>query len=106
MSDGDIYMIVGDQGEPIAVVDMEKITDEGTNFAFTMAAHSNDPAVLDRIQAAVLQRVGPEAFGYICANALRVMTQEILSPSFDVAMAYGTDLRAGMLAIAEGRDPS
>lgn len=107
MTDGpnDMYVLVGDQGEPVAMIDMEKITDEGTKLAFALAAHSNDPAEMDRVQVETLTRVGTEAFGYVAACALRTMAEHILSPSFGVAEAHGTDLRAGMKAIAEGRDP-
>lgn len=101
----DTYMIVGDDGEPIAMADMNQITDAGTRLAFAFAANADDPAALDRIQVETLTRVGAGAFGYVCANALRTMTEHILSPSFDVAEAHGTDLRAGMRAIAEGRQP-
>ena len=103
---GDIYMIVSDSGEPVAVIDMDKITGEGAKLAFAVAAHCGDPGAMDQIQAATLDRVGVEAFGYVAACALRTMAEHILSPSFDVAQAYGTDLRAGMRAIAESRDPS
>jgi hypothetical protein len=99
------YLIVGDNGEPIGMADMDKITDEGTKLAFAFAAHSNDPGMLDQIQAETPTRASVESFGYVLASALRVMTEDILSPSFDVAHAYGTDLRAGMRAISEGRQP-
>lgn len=103
--DNDIYMIVGDDGEPLGMVDMDEIQTEGTRLAFAMAAVSNDPDALDRVQAAFLDRVGVASFHYVVASALRVMTEHILSPSFDVAMAYGTDLREGMRKIAAGEDP-
>lgn len=101
----DTYMIVGDDGEPLGILDLDAIQDEGTKLAFNLAANCNDPEALDRIQAETLTRVGVASFHYIVANALRVMTEHILSPSFDVAQAHGTDLRAGMRAVAEGSQP-
>lgn len=104
-SPNDTYLLVGDQGEPIAMIDMTRITDEGTALAFALAANCDDPDEMDQIQNATLERVGAKEFGYVTACALRTMAEHILSPSFGVAEAHGTDLRAGMRAIAEGRDP-
>lgn len=101
----DIYMLVGDDGEPLGVLDMQMISDEGIRLAFAFAANCDNPTALDHIQVETLTRVGVAAFGYVCANALRAMAEHILSPSFDVAAAHGTDLRSGMRAIAEGRQP-
>jgi hypothetical protein len=101
----DTYMIVDGNGEPLGMLDLDAIHEEGTKFAFALAAVCNDPDALDRLQYETLRRVGVASFHYIVANALRVMAQHILSPSFDVARAHGTDLRAGMRAIAEGRQP-
>ncbi|MER7459216.1 hypothetical protein [Micromonospora sp. NPDC126480] len=101
----DTYVIVGDDGQPLGVTNMTMITDEGTKLAFAFAAHCDDAAALDRIQTDTLTRVGPDTFGYVCANALRTLAEHILSPSFDVAQAHGTDLRAGMRAIAQGEQP-
>ncbi|MEV5691135.1 hypothetical protein [Micromonospora globbae] len=99
------FLIQDDDGKPVGLLDMTAITDEGTRLAFAFAAHCDDPAALDRIQTETLARVGVAAFGYVCANALRTITEHVLNPSFAVAAAHGTDLRTGMRAIAEGRQP-
>jgi hypothetical protein len=99
------YMIVGDNEEPIGMVDMDIITTEGTKFAFALAAACNDEQAVARIQAETLARVGTKSFGYVCANALGVMTTEILAPTFEVTRTYGTDLQEGMRRIAAGETP-
>lgn len=101
----DTYLIVGDDGEPLGMVDMEQIADDGTRLAFAMAAVCDDPAALDRIQAETLTRVGAGAFGYVAANALRTVVEHVLSPALDVAQAHGTDLRDGLRKIAAGETP-
>lgn len=99
------YLVVTDSGEPVGVFDRQRIEDEGCRFAFALAAVCDDPAALDRVQAETLARVGTESFGYVAANALRVVVEDILSPALEVAEAHGTDLRPGIRAVAEGRDP-
>jgi hypothetical protein len=102
---GETYLVVSDSGEPIGLFDRQRIEDEGCRFAFALAAACGHPAELDRVQAETLARVGTESFGYIAANALRVVVEHILSPVLDVAEAHGTDLRASIRAVAESRDP-
>lgn len=104
--DNSTHLVVDDNGLPIGIFDADMITDEGTRFAFALAAACDEPDAVQRIQAETLARVGTASFGYVAASALSVMVEHILSPSFDVAQAHGTDLRAGMRAIAEGRSPS
>lgn len=99
------YLIVGDNGEPLGVADIDQITTVGTELAFAMAAHCDDAAQLDRIVADYLARVGTASFGYVAACALRIMAEQILSPSLDVVATAGHDLRPGIRAIAEGRQP-
>lgn len=100
------HLVVDDNGLPVGIFDADQITDEGTRFAFALAAVCDDPDALQRVQAETLARVGTASFGYVAASALGVMTEHILSPSFEVAEAHGTDLRSGMRAIASGRNPS
>ena len=85
---------------------VDQIEAAGVKYAYALAAVCDDPAALDRVNAETLARVGVESIGYVCASALRVMTEHILSPCLDVAAAHGTDLRGGLRAIADGRDPS
>lgn len=99
------YMIVGDNGEPIGMADMDMLTTEGTQFAFALAAVCNDEQAVARLQAETLTRVGVESFGYVLANALGVMTTEILAPTFEVTRAMGHDLQEGMRRIAAGEKP-
>lgn len=103
--DTPLYVVTDDAGTPIGMFDADVITTEGTKLAFAMAAVCDDRAALLRVQEETLSRVGPDSYGYIAGNALAVMSEHILGPTFKVARAYGTDLQAGMAAIAEGRTP-
>ncbi len=98
------YIVTDDDGLPIAVMDPEIIGDHGTRLAFRLAA-TTDPDDRKAIAAEVLAEVGPDAFGYVAANALQVIAGEILHPVLDCADAAGVHLRPGIAAIAEGRDP-
>lgn len=99
------FLVMSEQGEPIGVFNPQQIIDEGTKFAFDLAAVCDSPILVKQVQQKTLERVGSEMFGYVCANALDVMTEHILAPSFELAKAYGTDLQAGMAAIAKGEHP-
>ena len=105
MTDQNTYLIVGDDGQPIGVANMDQITDHGTKYAFDLAANCADPQKARQIGADLLLEIGPDAFGYACANAVQVLATEILSPCLDVAAAAGQNLRPGITALAEGRDP-
>jgi hypothetical protein len=100
-----LYFVTDDNGQPIGVFDVDVITTEGTKLAFAMAAVCDDKDALLRVQQDTLNRVGPDSFGYIVGNALAVMAEYILGPTFKVTRAYGNDLQAGMAAIARGEQP-
>lgn len=99
------YIVTDDNGQPLGVFDQDQIISDGTRFAFELAAVCDDEIAIKHIQVETLTRVGVEAFGYVCASALEAMTAHILTGAFAVAKAHGTDLQAGMAAIAEGRTP-
>lgn len=104
-NDNPLYVVTDDNGQPIGVFDVDVITTEGTKLAFAMAAVCDDKDALLQVQQDLLNRVGPDSFGYIVGNALAVMAEHILAPTFAVTRAYGTDVQAGMAAIANGKDP-
>lgn len=97
------YLITGDDGEPIGVADMDQVVTAGTQLAFKLAGARSEYEV-EGIQAAAVREHG-KAFGYVAASALGVVVREILHPTFEVCRAHGTDVQAGMRAIAEGRQP-
>jgi hypothetical protein len=99
------YLVTDEHGQPLGMFQPEMITDEGSRFAFALAAVCDDPEAIQRVQRETLGRVGSATFGYVCASALGVLAEHILAPSFEVTRAYGTDLQAGMRDIAEGKDP-
>ncbi|MBB5785988.1 hypothetical protein [Jiangella mangrovi] len=105
MTSDHTYFVVSDDNEPIGIFNLDQVETEATRYAHALAAASDDPAALDRINAETLARVGVDSIGYVCASALRIVVEHILSPVLDVAAAHGTDLREGLRAIADGRDP-
>lgn len=100
-----IYTIIDDNGMPTGSVDMDAITDAGTKFAFALAAAADDHEKVLEISANTLAEHGPKAFGYVAACALQIVVEEVLNPVLEVAEALGTDVRPGLVAVAEGRDP-
>lgn len=99
------YIITDDNGMPTGSIDMDAITDAGTKLAFRLAAAANDHEQILAISAQTLAEHGPKTFGYIVASALQVVVEHVLNPVLEVTEAVGTDLRPGITAIAEGRDP-
>lgn len=102
----DQYLILDDDGVPTGIINMDQVHTEGTRFAFALAAVCDDPTAMGAVQDDTLARLGVDMFSYVAACAVRVMAEHILSPAFDVAKVYDTDLRAGMAAIAAGETPT
>lgn len=100
------YLVTDDNGLPLHFTNFETITTEGASLAMAMAAASHDKDAVMGVCAAVLDRVGPDMYGYVIANAAIVLATDVLSPALDVAAAHGTDLRAGIAAIARGEQPT
>lgn len=108
MSDN-TYLLTGDDGAPIGMIDVDLIQAEGTALSYAMAAAAGDLEQLDAITAATLQRVGTDAFGYIVAVAARQLAEGVVAPLLEVVdrvREVGVvvpDLRAGL---ADARDHS
>lgn len=102
-----IYMLTGDEGVPLGMIDVDLIQAEGTALSYALAAAAGDPVQLDEITAATLQRVGTDAFGYVVAVAARQLAEGVVAPLLEVldrVREVGTvvpDLRAGL---ADARD--
>lgn len=100
------FLVTDEDGVPAAVVHPDQVITTATSLAFRLAAVAGDRPAVDRVMAQTLSAVGAEAFGYVCAGALTTLTNEILAGALDVADAAGIHLRPGLVALAEGRDPS
>lgn len=100
------YLVTDDNGSPLYMVDMGKVTDEGGDLAVKLAAVAGNREEIGRICSDTLGRLGVEMFGMVAANALNVMADVFLGGAFDVAAAHGTDMRAAMCQIARGENPS
>jgi hypothetical protein len=106
LPDTDSVLLVGDGGAPVGMVSPRVILEEGSRFAFELAAVCDDKAALVRVQEATLSRVGSDSYGYIAGAALSFMAETILAGAFAVAKAYGTDLQPDMAAFACGETPA
>jgi len=102
----DNYFFETDDGQPLGVVDVSQLQDQGARLAFRMAASCGDPGRLDAIAAETLAAVGVGAFGFVAAAALRCLAEQVLDPALEAGEAAGVHLRPGLVALAEGRDPS
>lgn len=106
------YTIVGDDGMPIASVDMDQLSAVAVHYMYQLATACEDIDELDRLAEATLIKVGPEAFGYVAAMASKMMAEFVVAPMLEVGDAAGVDLRPGLIdardnaaALADGGDP-
>jgi hypothetical protein len=99
----DSFMIVGDDGEPLAVVDSAKLSADATRLMYEMSAAAGDDAELDRIGTEWANEMHPDYFGYVCAGALSLMARCVLDPLLQVLDEVMPN--AGFRAkLAESRD--
>lgn len=78
------YLVTNSDGAPSAFVDLDQIQAQATRLAFDMAEAVDDEAELTRIAERHLAEVGPDAFGYVSAAAVRIFAEHILSPVLEV----------------------
>jgi len=88
--------IVGDDGLPIAHIDIDRLQSDATMLMYEMAATAGDDAATDAVGARWAARHDPDYFGYLAAAALSLTTRNILAPTLDVAAELGVDLRPGL----------
>lgn len=94
------FLIVGDDGLPVGSLNIEQLQDDGANLAFKLAAHAGDEAQTRATLREAIQQHGHESIGYILMNAIPLLVDDILAPSFDVMQtATGADPRAKMAEI-------
>lgn len=99
-------MVLDDNGMPMAVMNVDEIQSQSIKLAYEMGAVCGDPAALDALSAKWVAHLGPDAFGYVAAGALRALAQHVLDPTIKVVerIAPDMDLRAQLAASAA--DPS
>lgn len=96
-------MLVGDDGDPLGVVDVDMIQARATVLGFELATFNDDPPQMARVLAEELAEVGPQAFGCIAAAALRHVVENVVGPLMSVAdeAGVGDSVHAGLVAAAE-----
>ncbi len=96
-------MIVGEDGAPSSIVDVERLQSDATILTFQYAAAAGDDAELDRVARAWTATTDPDYFGYLCAAALSLMVRNVLDPTlaFVDAIAPDRDFRG---KLREARD--
>ncbi|MGP5599917.1 hypothetical protein ACTXPG_14225 [Glutamicibacter arilaitensis] len=94
------FLIVGDDGLPVGSLNVEQLQNDGANLAFKLAAHAGDEAKTKATLREAVEAHGHEGIGYVLMNAIPLLTDDILGPSFDImATATGTNPRAKMAEI-------
>jgi hypothetical protein len=100
--------IVGDDGLPIAHIDIDRLQSDATMLMYEMAAtagddvdvrdgrNAGDDAATDAVGARWAASHEPTYFGYLCAAALSLTVRHVLAPTLDVAAEVGVDLRPGL----------
>jgi hypothetical protein len=96
-------MIIGDDGQPLSMLDIDRMQSDATILMYRLAAVAGDDAEVDRVAEEWLSSVGPDYAGYVSAAALSLTVRCILGPLLDVvdeALPH-IDFRA---KLAESRD--
>lgn len=96
MNDPQHLYVTDENGIPSAVVDVDALQTQAVRLAYDMAANSSDPGALEAVSARHLAEASPAAFGYVCAAALRMLTEHILEPTLQACDAAGVHLRTGL----------
>lgn len=96
------FFLVGDDGEPLGVVDIDVIQARGTVLGFELATFNDDPPEVDRVLAEALAELGPRAFGCIAAAALRHVVENVVGPLMLIAdgVGVGDTVHQGLAAAA------
>ncbi|WP_431710707.1 hypothetical protein [Glutamicibacter uratoxydans] len=94
------FLIMGDDGLPVGSLNLEQVQNDGANLAFKLAAHAGDETKTRATLREALETHGHDGIGYVLMNAIPLLTDDILGPSFDVMQAAtGADPRAKMAEI-------
>jgi hypothetical protein len=99
----DHVMVIGDKGEPSAVIDMTRLQSDATILMYRLAAVAGDDDAVDSEAETWLSSVSPDYAGYVSASALSLTVRCILAPLLEVLdrAVPGHDFRR---ALAEARD--
>lgn len=89
-------MIIGDDGIPTAIMDLDVVTQSAIQLTYDMASNSSDQEALAEISTRCLDEVGVDLFGYVTAAALKMMTSYVLEPTLEVCDGVGVDLRQSL----------
>lgn len=96
----DKAMIIGSDGVPTGVVEIDKLQADATRLMYALAVTAGDDDATDNVAERWVSDHGPEYFGYLAAAALSLMTRHVLAPVLDAASAAGVDLRPGLVRAA------
>lgn len=92
---------VGDDGLPIAGIDLDQIDAAATLLGYRLAVACDSPEAIGDVLTAALEDNGP-VFGQVAAGALRMVVENILAPVLEVTDKLAdagyllSDLRAGL----------
>lgn len=78
------FLIVGDDGLPVGSLNLEQIQNDGANLAFQLAANAGDEAKTRATLREAIRHHGNDGIGYVLVNAIPLLVDDILGPSFDV----------------------
>ena len=92
----DQYIITGDNGEPVAAVDLDKLQSDATRLMYALAATAGDDQATDQVALRWSSTLDPDYFGYVAAGALSLLVRHVLGPTLDVTDQLGVDLRRGL----------
>ncbi|MDZ7917591.1 MAG: hypothetical protein U5O16_38195 [Rhodococcus sp. (in: high G+C Gram-positive bacteria)] len=92
-------VIVGDDGMPNGVLDLDVLHDAAHRLMFAMATNSGDPDALQRIADDFRRGLGSDTFRFVTAQALFNMTTLIVERLFTYCDKVGGSAR-GIIADA------
>lgn len=91
----DKFILTDDNGKPEGVVDPDAINRAGEDLAIALVGEAGNEDRTLQISQQFLARYGSDAFGFIAARALMVVTDVYAAGAFDIVRASaGIDIRA------------
>ena len=96
-------LIYGEDGLPIGVADLDRISTKGMWLAFALAAESDHIEKFTPIINDALEGAGDEA-QYILTAALHTLGGLLLKDALNIADSAGVDMRATIRQVREGGD--
>lgn len=101
------FIITDEKGIPSSSMDSDQIQNDGADLAFQLAANCGDESQTSATLAQAITRHGNDGITYVLISAIRLLTDDILGPAFDLTdKSTGLNTRAKMAEIGNLKVPN